>query len=87
MNEVGLPGVAFASWYGIVGQAALPAAIQERLRKESQAVIEIPAVKEKMDGTALQVAPAFGKDFEQIILKEIAGFKALAAAENIVITD
>ena len=87
MNEVNLPGVGFASWYGIVGQAALPAAIQDRLLKESRAIIAMTAVKEKMETTALQVNPAFGKDFEQIILKEIAGFKALADAEKIVITE
>ncbi len=47
----------------------------------------MPAVKEKMEKTALQVNPAYGKDFEQIILKEIAGFKALADAEKIVIEE
>ena len=87
MTEVGLPAVATASWYGLVTPAKVPAAIQEKLRKAVATIVEKPEVREKMVTTALQMAPLYGADFEKMILDEIDRWKALAKAENIVITD
>lgn len=87
MAEAGLPSFGFSSWWGLVGPAGLPAAVQERLRKAVAEVVDIPAVKEKVAANAMQIAPLFGNDFEKLVVKDLGAFKALADAEKLVVEE
>jgi tripartite-type tricarboxylate transporter receptor subunit TctC len=81
--ELGLPEVTFASWFGIIAPAKVPAAVQDRLRKALAEVVALPEVKEKISKAKIQVAPAMGADFEALVKKDLAGFQELAKAEKI----
>ena len=85
--EVGMPGVAFTSWYGVVAPAGTPAAIVERLKKEVAWIVAQPDIHQKVAKAALQMAPLIGDDFKNSALKEIAAFKALAESEKISVQD
>jgi tripartite-type tricarboxylate transporter receptor subunit TctC len=87
VDEVGLPGVAFTSWYGLVTPAKTPAAIVERLQKEVAVIVKDPEIKARVEKAALQLAPLFTTDFEKQVLKEISAFKALGESEKITVPD
>jgi tripartite-type tricarboxylate transporter receptor subunit TctC len=87
MKEVGLPEVTFASWFAVVGPAKMPEDVQDRLRKGIEQVVAQSAVREKVINAAIQLAPAFGKDFEKLVVHDLGAFKALAQAEKISVDD
>ncbi len=87
VNEVGLPGVAFTSWYGMVAPAHTSPAIIERLRKEVAEIVKDPEVKSRIEKAALQMAPLFTTDFEKQVVKEINSFRALGESEKISVAD
>ena len=47
-TEVGVPGVAINSWYGLFGPANLPAEIVEKIARTISAATRLPGVREKM---------------------------------------
>ena len=87
IKEAGLPQATVMTWYGMLGPARIPAPVTERLRREIAAVVERPAIRERLEKIGLQLAPLFGDEFERSVLAEHRGWKAIAEAENIVVTD
>jgi tripartite-type tricarboxylate transporter receptor subunit TctC len=87
VDEVGLPGVAFTSWYGLVTPAKTPAGIVDRLAKEMEVIVKDPEIKSRVEKAALQLAPLFKTDFEKQVVKEIGSFRALGESEKITVPD
>jgi tripartite-type tricarboxylate transporter receptor subunit TctC len=87
VTELGLPDITYASWFGVVGPAKIPAAMQERLSKAMAEVVTENAVKDKVKAASIQLAPAFGAEFEKVVAKDLASFKTLADAEKIVVEE
>jgi tripartite-type tricarboxylate transporter receptor subunit TctC len=87
VTELGLPDVTYASWFAVVGPSKLPAAVQERLRKAMAEAVEESVVKDKVNAASIQMAPSFGAEFEQIVVKDLASFKALADSEKLVVEE
>jgi tripartite-type tricarboxylate transporter receptor subunit TctC len=59
--EVGMPELQVVSWFGILGPAALPPAIVERMARELAAIVADDNIRERMlqvGGTATFLAPA-----------------------------
>jgi tripartite-type tricarboxylate transporter receptor subunit TctC len=67
--EAGLPGYNMSTWYGLIGPAGLPTDVVQRLNRELNAVLQDPAVRNKL--TAQGVDPvtgtpeAFGKFIQE----------------------
>mgnify|MGYP001577763578 CR=1 FL=1 len=87
MKESGLPQATVMTWYGLLGPARIPAPVMERLRKEITAVVESPAIRERLEKIGLQLAPLYGGEFEKSAFEEHRRWKAIAEAERIVVTD
>jgi tripartite-type tricarboxylate transporter receptor subunit TctC len=85
--EAGLPQATATVWYGLFGPAQLPAAVQERLRKEIATISEMPAVRDKLAAAGLQMSPQLGSAFRNACVNEFQQWKALAKSENLVVQD
>jgi len=66
------PGFETRIWYGLVGPAALPRPIVQRLHDVVAAALAKPEVKAKLAGLGLEPAPMSPEDFADFIKKEIA---------------
>jgi tripartite-type tricarboxylate transporter receptor subunit TctC len=84
--EAGTP-FTFASWWGMVGPKGLPAPIVERLRKAVAEASALPIVNEKANTNAMHLVPAFGDDFQKLVVKDLGVYKALADSEKLVIEE
>lgn len=82
--QVGLPALNVLTWYGIMGPAALPADILERLRKEVAGVLANSAVREKLSKFGLHADPLSGEEFRKFVVDELSNWKDLAQSEHIV---
>jgi tripartite-type tricarboxylate transporter receptor subunit TctC len=85
LNET-YPGAELASWHGLAAPAGTPAPILARLAAETQAFLRSPETVERYRQQSLempqQTTPA---DFSAFIAREIATFRDLARAQNIVV--
>lgn len=85
LNET-FPGAELASWHGLAAPAGTPAPILARLAAETQAFLRSPETVERYRTTFLempqQTTPEAFRDF---IAREIATFRDLARAQNIVV--
>lgn len=85
LAELGLPKATVMIWYSVVGPPGIPAPIADRLRKEIVAVLQDPAVKEKLSKLGSVVAPVVGDDFKKMVADEVLQWKELAKTSNIVL--
>jgi tripartite-type tricarboxylate transporter receptor subunit TctC len=85
LNET-FPGAELASWHGLAAPAGTPAPILARLAAETQAFLRSPETAERYRAQFLempqQTTPEAFRDF---IAREIATFRDLARAQNIVV--
>ena len=59
--EIGIKGVDYEQWFGIMGPANLPKAVADKLSAGLAQVLQMPDVREKLAGWALEV-PTTGAD-------------------------
>ncbi len=86
-EESGSPGFDGVQWYGIVGPAKMPAAIQKRLNDEINALLDTPELRQKLSGEALEPMPMSAEQFGAYIRDDIARWSALATERGIQLTD
>ena len=87
LKEAGLSDLSVIVWYGILAPAKTPEPVLARLRKEIQSVIDDPAVNARLKSLGYQISPMTGDTFQKYVLEDLAAWKAVAKAENIVVTD
>ena len=71
------------AWNAVVGPKGLPADVKAVLQKALKAVIEDPAVVEKMAATGFDISWNPANDWAQMIRAEIAESKDIAAKAKI----
>ena len=78
-----VPGVRVEYWSGLMAPAATPDAIVNRVNRETQAILAMPEVRERL--TALGSAPAPGspEDFARMLTAERAQFREAVTAAGI----
>jgi tripartite-type tricarboxylate transporter receptor subunit TctC len=85
LNE-SFPGVELASWHGLAAPAGTPAPVLARIAQETQAFLRSPETAERYRQQFLEfpteTTPAA---FSALIAREIATFRDLARAQNIVV--
>ena len=83
LAESGLKDFNVVAWQAIVGPKGLPADVKAVLQKALKAVIEDPAVIEKMAATGFDISWNPADDWTQMVRAEIAEAKDIAAKAKI----
>ncbi|KQP12221.1 tripartite tricarboxylate transporter substrate binding protein [Pseudorhodoferax sp. Leaf267] len=55
--ELGVPGMDYEQWFGVMGPAKLPQPIVDKLAGAMAQVLQMPDVRERLVGMAMEVAP------------------------------
>jgi tripartite-type tricarboxylate transporter receptor subunit TctC len=80
------PGAELASWHGLAAPAGTPAPILARLAAETQAFLRAPETAERYRANFLEMPQQTTPEaFSAFIAREIATFRDLARAQNIVV--
>ena len=85
LAESGLKDFNVVAWQAIAAPKGLPADVKAALQKALKAVIDDPAVVEKMAATGFDVSWNPANDWAQMIRAEIAEAKAIAEKAKITI--
>ncbi len=72
MDEAGVKGYEFSTWYGIVVPAGTPRAIVERLNAETRKALATLTVKEQFAAQGLETAPSTPREFGAYLRAEVA---------------
>ena len=75
--EVGLPLTNDAAWFGLVGPAGLPPAVQQRLLAATQAVLKKPDIIKRLEAVMADPVGNRPEDFRQAIAKGIAAYQTV----------
>ena len=69
MEENGLPGYQALTWFGMTGPPGLPAALAEKIWRDTDEALKIPAVRERVQAMGIEIASlppdAAGKFFAE----------------------
>lgn len=72
MAEAGVPGVNVSSWAGISGPAGIPAPVTKRLAQEFARALQLPDVKDRLNGLGVEASGATHEVFTAMIREERA---------------
>jgi tripartite-type tricarboxylate transporter receptor subunit TctC len=81
--EAGFPDSDYTYWNGLLVPAKTPRAIVDRLHAETQKVLRLPAVIEKLKPLGVEPMPLTPKEFDAMILKDIETNIALVKAAGL----
>jgi hypothetical protein len=81
--ESGLPGYVSRGWMGIVAPAGTDPHIIARLANESEAIIAIPAVRQRLLGLGLEMIPSSPAQFSAFIREEVASYQEVVSSMGI----
>ena len=84
LAEAGLPNFYVSSWIGLLAPAGTADAIIDRLNREAQAVLKLPAVEEMLRKLVTEPGGGTPEEFASRIREEIADYKQVAAKIGIV---
>lgn len=82
-KESGIPGIELNSWVGIMAPAKTPDAIIAKLNKEINAVLQDPAVKEKLLGSGIEAANGTPAQFAQEIKRDLEMYRPVVEKAGI----
>jgi tripartite-type tricarboxylate transporter receptor subunit TctC len=83
--ESGYPGFEALAWHGILAPAKTPPAVIRKLNAEIVKALADPATKELLEKQAMQTVGNTPEAFAAFIQKDIATWKAVAAAANVTV--
>jgi tripartite-type tricarboxylate transporter receptor subunit TctC len=83
LEELGYKDFDGVQWYGIVGPANMPKPIVTRLNAEINNQINMPELKEKLSGEALESMPMTPEEFGAYIKNDIAKWSQLAKSRKL----
>ncbi|WP_428680985.1 Bug family tripartite tricarboxylate transporter substrate binding protein [Reyranella sp.] len=83
--ESGYPGFEALAWHGILAPAKTPPAVIQKLNAEIAKALADPATKELLEKQAMQTVGNSPEAFAAFIQKDIATWKAVAAAANVTV--
>jgi tripartite-type tricarboxylate transporter receptor subunit TctC len=75
VEESGVKGFAFASWYGLWGPKNLPADISNALQADIAKVLALPDVKQRLNALGFEPIGSDGKEFATYIREEMAKYE------------
>ncbi len=82
-TEVGVAGMDYEQWFGLMGPARMPAAVTARLAAAMGEVLSMPDVKEKLAVLALSPASGGAAEMKAMVEGDTARWQRLAQELNI----
>jgi len=82
-EEAGYKHSAYNYWAGVFAPAGTPPAAIERLNKELVAVLALPEVKERLAKVGADPSPTTPKEFDELVVRELAENRELVKAAGI----
>jgi tripartite-type tricarboxylate transporter receptor subunit TctC len=70
--ESGYKGFEAVTWFGLLGPARLPAAVQAQLNTELNKALAAPDLRKKLEDQGLNITPSSPDDFARLIKADIA---------------
>lgn len=83
--ESGYPGFEALAWHGILAPAKTPPAVVKKLNEEIVKALKDPATNELLVKQAMQTVGSTPEEFAAFIQKDIATWKAVAAAAKVTV--
>ena len=77
VEESGVKGFAFASWYGLWGPKNLPADLSNTLQAHIAKALALPEVKQRLNGLGFEPIGPDGKEFATYIREEMAKYEKI----------
>jgi tripartite-type tricarboxylate transporter receptor subunit TctC len=77
VEESGVNGFAFVSWYGLWGPKNLPADLSNKLQAEIAKVLALPDVKQRLNALGFEPIGSDGKEFATYIREEMAKYEKI----------
>lgn len=77
-NEVGVPGMDYEQWFGIMGPANLPKPVVDKLAAAMDQVLKMPDVRERLVGMAMEVAAPGPEEMKRKVETDAALWLKLA---------
>ena len=71
MEELGFPGFDATAWFGLMAPAGTPAAVTDKLHKETLRILALPDVKGKLEGLGVQLVGNTSAEFANIVRTEL----------------
>jgi tripartite-type tricarboxylate transporter receptor subunit TctC len=81
--EAGFPDSDYTFWMGLFVPAKTPAAVIERLRSETEKVLKLAAVQDKLKVQGIEPMPMTSAEFDALVKREVAANIALAKAAGL----
>jgi len=82
MNEAGVKGYEFSTWYGLMVPAGTPRAVIDRLNAETAKVLAQPFVKEQFAVQGVDTTPSSPAEFGQYLKAEVAKWGKVVKASG-----
>ena len=83
MNEAGVAGYEFSTWYGLLVPARTPAPVVGKLNVETVKVLNSPALKQQFAGQGLEPGGSTPSEFAAYLKSETAKWAKVIRAANI----
>jgi len=77
VEESGMKGFAFASWYGLWGPKNLPADVSNTLQAHIAKVLALPDVKQRLNALGFEPIGSNGEEFATYIREEMAKYERI----------
>ena len=81
--EIGVPGMDYEQWFGIMGPANLPRNVTDKLGAAMAQVLQMPDIRERLVGMALEVAAPGPDEMKRKVEADSARWIKLAQEMNI----
>lgn len=82
MTELGFPKIAASIWYGLMAPAGTPRTIVMKLNAESNRILALADVKERLGGAGIDTAGGSPEDFAKFIRDEMAKWGPVVKASG-----
>ena len=81
--EAGVPDFDINSWVGLLAPAKTPRAIVDKLNTELNAVLNDPAVRERLNTLGITASPGGPEKFGRDMARDLSRYAAVVKAANI----
>ena len=82
MNEAGVKGYEFSTWYGLLVPAGTPKAIVDRLHAETQKALATQLVKDQFTAQGLEAGGSTPQEFGAFLKSEVAKWGKIVKASG-----
>ena len=83
MNESGVQGYEFSTWYGLLVPAGTPKAIVDRLNAEIRKALDSTAVKEQFTAQGVEPSPSTPQEFGGYLKDEVVKWSRVVKASGV----